>query len=298
MAILRALTSRLPLRDSGHIPVLGLGVYLAEADGETEQACLWALKHGYRHIDTAQFYRNEKDVGNAIRKSGIPREEIFVTTKVWNSSHGKENTVKALNDSLKLLGLEYVDLYLMHSPLGGKVVETWETMVQLQKQGLVKSIGVSNFNVHHLEGLKKACPDHIPSVNQFELHPFLDREDVISYCQREGIIVESYSPITKGKKLGDPTLVKIAKKLGFLMKHSFNACVCHRYNKTAAQVLIRWCLDRNFVVIPKSVREQRIVENADVFDFQLSPEDLQSMSGLKSEELVLGWNPLASPWEP
>jgi diketogulonate reductase-like aldo/keto reductase len=215
MAIQRALTSRLPLRDIGHIPVLGLGVYLSEADGETEQACLWALKHGYRHIDTAQIYRNEKDVGNAIRKSGIPREEIFVTTKVWNSSHGKENTAKALNDSLKLLGLAYVDLYLMHSPLGGKVVETWGTMVQLQKQGLVKSIGVSNFNVHHLEGLKKAFPDHIPSVNQFELHPFLDREDVISYCQREGIIVESYSPVTKGKKLGDPTLVRIGKKLVF-----------------------------------------------------------------------------------
>jgi diketogulonate reductase-like aldo/keto reductase len=262
--------------------MFGLGVYLAQANGETEQACLWALKHGYRHIDTAEFYGNEEDVGSAIRKSGIPREEVFITTKVWNSSHGKENTIKSLKESLRRLGVDYVDLYLMHSPLGGKVVETWQTMAQLKQQGLIKSIGVSNFNVHHLEGLKNACPDHIPAVNQIELHPFLDREEVISYCEREGIIVESYSPLTKGRKLGDPTVATIAKKHG----------------KTVAQVLIRWCLDRNFVVIPKSANEQRIIENADVYDFQLSPEDLESMSQLKKEEMVIAWNPLASPWQP
>lgn len=276
------LASRVLLRDGNKIPMMALGVYLAKANGETEQACRWALAHGYRHIDTAEIYRNEAEVGSAVRKCGIPREEIFVTTKVWNKSHGKENTVKSLKESLRLMELDYVDLHLMHSPLGGKVVETWQTMVELQQQGLVKSIGVSNFNVHHLEGLKKACPDHIPTVNQIELHPFLDREKVVSYCEQEGIVVEAYSPITQGKKLGDPTIMAIAKK----------------HNKTSAQVLIRWCLDRNFVVLPKSVKEQRIIENADVYDFQLSPEDLQIMSGLKSEQLILGWDPLSSPWKP
>jgi diketogulonate reductase-like aldo/keto reductase len=270
----------LPLLDGMKIPIFGLGVFQAQANGETEKAVSLALKHGYRHVDTAALYRNEHEVGAAIKKSGIPREEIYVTTKLWNSSRGREATVAAFTESLKKLDLEYIDLYLIHSPLGGKIVETWDAIVELKKKGLIKSIGVSNFNVHHLEALRKARPDDIPVVNQIEVSPFLTRDDLVKYCQKAGIAVEAYSPLTKGQKLSDPKLMEIAAK----------------YNKSVAQVLIRWSLQRGFVCIPKSVKEERIRENGDVFDFNISEDDMKAMNGM-NENLITGWDPLDAPWE-
>jgi diketogulonate reductase-like aldo/keto reductase len=260
-----------------------LGVYGTEVE-ETRSSVLFALKYGFRHIDTASCYRNEREVGSAIKKSLVPREDIYVTTKVWDTDHGYDATMKAFHESLRKLDTDYVNLYLIHSPLGGKLVETWDAMVELQRKGLVKSIGVSNFNVHHLEGLRKARPDHIPVVNQIELSPFTVRDEIISYCQKVGIVLVAYSPLTRGIKLKDPRLVELSKK----------------YNKSVAQILIRWCIQRGFVCIPKSVKESRIRENSDVFDFSISEDDITAMNGMNEDlwaEWDPEWQPLTNPWE-
>lgn len=274
-------TSTVQTLDGVGTPVFGLGVYQAKCGGETEQAVLWALKHGYRLIDTAAIYGNEEEVGSAIKKSGIPREEIYITTKLWNGDHGRENTIEAFQRSLKRLGVEYIDRYLIHSPKGGKILESWDAMVELQSKNLVRSIGVSNFSQLHLQELKKARPNSIPVVNQIELSPYLQVADVVDYCKKEGIVVEAYSPLTQGKMLGEPVLVDIGKK----------------YDKSAAQVLIRWSLQSGFVCIPKSVTEHRIVENGDVFDFSLSDGEMNTLNGLEAG-LRVAWNPLTEPWQP
>eukprot|EP00731_Ephydatia_muelleri_P037746 Em0551g5a len=263
------------------MPVLGLGVYLAQNGGEAEQAVLWALQQGYRLIDTAKIYENEEDVGKAVRGSGIPRDQIFVTTKLATSDHGKENTIQACQESLRKLGLDYVDLYLIHSPSGGKILETWGAMIELKKRGLAKSIGVSNFNVHHLKPLKEAYPDYIPAVNQIELSPYLTFDEVVAYCQKEHIALEAYCPLAKGFKLEDPLLLSIAAK----------------YKKSAAQLLIRWSIQRGFVCIPKSARKDKIIENSNVFDFEISAEDMTTLNGL-NENFITDWEVIFSPWSP
>lgn len=268
------------LADGQTIPVFGLGVYCSNPGRTTENAVLAALRAGYRLIDTAALYRNEESVGAAIRQSGLQRHEVFVVTKLWNDCHGGRRTLQAGRDSLRRLGIDYIDLYLIHSPIGGRLVETWDAMLQLRAEGLVKSVGVSNFGVHHLEGLRKAGRE-APTVNQLELHPFLQQREVVLYCQQRNIALMGYSPLARAEMMGDRTIASIAE----------------RYNRTPAQVMIRWGLQHSFITIPKSVHEARIYENAGVFNWELLEEDMVCLDGLDCGHRTC-WNPLKEPWDP
>ncbi|KAF9584527.1 hypothetical protein BGW38_006136 [Lunasporangiospora selenospora] len=287
------------------IPLLGLGSYLATQGGCCEQAVLWALEHftarstltkqifswvervleavltaGYRHIDTAAFYENEESVGAAIRKSGIPREDIFVTTKLFEDDQGYESAIKACKVSLKKLGLDYIDLYLIHAPMRGaeRRKQSWKALETLHAQGIVKSIGVSNYGVAHLKEILDSDPVVRPVVNQIEIHPWLQRPELFAFCEENNIALEAYSPLTQGHKLGDADLVRIASK----------------YSKTPAQILIRWCLQRNFIVIPKSASKERIQQNANVFDFEIEKEDMDLLNSV-DENFVCEWDPTTAP---
>lgn len=272
------ISTRVPLRDGTSIPILGLGTYLS-LNGEAKKASLCAIEQGYRLLDTASFYDNEDDVGKAVNECGLARKEIYVVTKLWETDHGKEKATRAFKKSLSRFGLDYVDLYLIHSPAPGKIIETWDALTQLQQQGLIKSLGVSNFNIHHLEKLIKARPDNIPVVNQVELSPFLTRKDLVSYCKTQGIIMQAFSPLTKGECLNNPQLVKMAEK----------------YKKSVAQILIRWSLQSGYVCIPKSANEKRIIENANVFDFEISKDDMTIMNEW-NRNLITDWNVIESEW--
>lgn len=266
---------RKTLRDGFAIPMLGLGTYMTGGE-----AVSWALQAGYRLIDTASLYQNEDDVGRAIRESGIPREDIYVVTKLWNSDHGRRRTIKAFEESLSKLGLEYVDLYLMHSAMGGKTVETWDAMCELKERGLTRSVGVANFNAHHLTELKNERPDSIPVVNQIETHPFLAWNECVTYCQRENIAIMAYSPLAKAEKMKDPTLCKIARQ----------------YSKSSAQIMIKWSLQNDFICIPKSSRKERIAENFNIFDFRMSERDVQTLSNL-DDHYITDWpGAMSSNW--
>ncbi|KAF9303296.1 hypothetical protein BGZ74_004027 [Mortierella antarctica] len=267
------------LSSGAKIPLIGLGTYLIEPGKQTEDAVLWALHAGYRHIDTASLYRNEASVGNAIRQSGISREEIFVTTKLFNNDHGYDKALAACNLSLQKLGLDYIDLYLIHSPKPGPELraESWKALETLVEQGKVKSIGVSNYGVAHLKGLLASNPRIKPAVNQVEIHPWLTRNDIVKYSEEHGIAIEAYSPLSRGRRLQDPTVIKIGEQ----------------YNKSAAQVLIRWSLQRGHVVLPKSIHKERIEQNADVYDFELSEEDVKILDHL-NDNFVSGWDPTVS----
>jgi diketogulonate reductase-like aldo/keto reductase len=261
------------------IPILGLGVYQSPPGGMTKQAVLDALEAGYRHVDTARIYGNEKDVGRAVAESGIPREEIFVTTKLWNADQGYESTLDACEISLGKMDFDYVDLYLMHWPVEGRRLASWTAMEELMAKGKCRSIGISNFMVHHLEELLRQA-HVVPAINQIEMSPYnyLQRKETVDLCQAAGIVIEAYSPLTKGRKLRDPRLVEMAAK----------------YGKTAAQLLIRWALEKGFVVLPKSVNRERIVENADVFDFTISDADMTMLDEF-NENLSTGWDPTHAP---
>ncbi|QRN95022.1 aldo/keto reductase [Archangium violaceum] len=271
------LQSTVKLNNGVRMPRLGLGVFRAPRGEVTRAAVSAALAAGYRHIDTARIYGNERDVGLAVRESGLPREEIFVTTKLWNEDQGHDSTLRACERSLKDLGLEYVDLYLVHWPVPGRRLESWRALEQLLSDGKCRAIGVSNFLEHHLDELLGRAKV-VPAVNQVEQHPFLYQPSLLRYCADKGIAVEAYSPLTKGLRLGDPRVVELARKHG----------------KSPAQVLIRWCLQHDMVVIPKSVHEARIRENASVFDFTLSPEEMRRLDGL-NENLYTGWDPTDVP---
>ncbi|KAG0355838.1 hypothetical protein BG005_005244 [Podila minutissima] len=277
---LDGLQSFFALSNARQIPLLGLGVYATEPGKATEDAVLWALQAGYRHIDTAAAYGNEVSVGNAIRKSGIPREQIFVTTKLYEDDQGFEKALEACELSLEKLGLDYIDLYLIHSPLMGAELrnESWNALQKLVAQGKVKSIGVSNYGVHHLKELLGSNPTIRPVVNQIEVTPFNTRTDIVRFCESQHIAVEAYSPLSQGHKLQDPTLLKIAAK----------------YSKTPAQVLIRWSLQKGFIVIPKSANKDRIEQNADVFDFDLADGDMNVLDSL-NENFVAEWDPTVAP---
>lgn len=241
------------------MPALGLGVYQMTNE-QVATAMKSAFDIGYRHFDTASFYKNEEAVGKAVRESGISREEMFITTKLWPTDYFWAE--KAFAKSLKNLGLEYVDLYLLHWPTLGKG-HAWESLEKLYDQGLCKAIGVSNYSIEQLEVLRKQARI-IPAVNQVEFSPFMYRSELLAYCQANGIQLEAYSPLTRGKKLSDTTIEEIAKK----------------YDKTPAQIMIRWSLQHGNVVIPKSSSPTRIAENADVFDFALSEPDMTRINGL------------------
>lgn len=261
------------------IPVLGLGLFKVSEGEVTEKAVQTALEIGYRHFDTAAVYKNEASLGKALRESGIPRSELFITSKVWNDDQGYESTLKACDASLKKLGVSYIDLYLVHWPVPGKRLDTWRAMETLHEQGLCKAIGVSNYMRRHLVELLFNC-NVKPSVNQLELSPFnyTYREDVVMFCRKNDIMLAAYSPLTKGMKLQDPRLVRLAS----------------RYYKTPAQILIRWAVQENLIVIPKSEKKERIFENANIFDFTLSSDDMVYLNSL-NENLVTSWDPTDTP---
>jgi diketogulonate reductase-like aldo/keto reductase len=255
------------------MPQLGLGVWRSAQGEETENAVKWALQAGYRHIDTAAIYKNEESVGAGIRASGVPREEIFVTTKLWNTDHGYESTLAAFETSRKNLGLDYVDLYLIHWPRGRetiaregkKYLDTWRAFEKLYEEKKVRAIGVSNFNVHHLDDVLAMCKVP-PMVNQIELHPLNNQAELRRYCGSKKIYVEAWSPLGQGNLIADPLLKSIGEK----------------YHKSAAQVILRWDIQHNIITIPKSVRQERIIENANVFDFELTAEDMAKIDGLNT----------------
>lgn len=256
------LDSRQRLCCSTSIPLLGLGVW--KAHEETEAAVLAALEAGYRHIDTAACYGNEKEVGEAIAKSGIPREELFITTKIWNDDIRAGRTIEAARESLERLGLDYVDLLLLHWPVEG-YEKAWKDLEQLKKEGIAKSIGVSNFRKSHLEHLM-AQAEKIPAVDQIEWNPGIQDDETIDFCRDNKIIVEAWSPLGHGTCLSDPVIAGIAEK----------------YGKTPAQIILRWLLQQGAVILPKSVHEERIRQNADLYDFVLSPEDMEKMKSLNA----------------
>jgi diketogulonate reductase-like aldo/keto reductase len=262
------------LRDGRRIPQLGLGVYRVPPGEGTRRAVGAALEVGYRHVDTAAAYGNEADVGAAIRASGLLSEDVWVTTKLANADQGKATARRAFEASLERLGLDAVDLYLLHWPHDLRL-ESWRVVEQLHAEGLARSIGVSNFLVRHLDELL-ADASEPPAVNQIELSPFLfrSREDTVRRCVEAGIVVEAYSPLTKGRRLDDSTVAKIAAEVG----------------RTAAQVLIRWSIQKGFVVLAGSSNPGHIAENAAVFDFALDDAQMAALDAL-DEGLTTGWDP-------
>ncbi|ACL65277.1 2,5-didehydrogluconate reductase [Anaeromyxobacter dehalogenans 2CP-1] len=269
--------STVELRGGVRMPILGLGVWQSPPGDETRNAVLAALRLGYRLVDTARAYRNEEDVGAAIRESGVPRDEVFVTTKLWNSDHGYDSTLRACDESLRRLGLDRLDLYLVHWPVPKLRGETWRAMERILAEGKARAIGVSNYTIRHLDELL-ASANEPPSVNQVELHPFLVQRGLVDHCQANGIQVEAYGPLVRGHKMENPVLQRIA----------------HRVERTPAQVLIRWGIEHGLVTIPKSVHEHRIRENADVFGFSLSPADLAALDAL-DEGYRTSWDPTDAP---
>lgn len=255
------------------MPRLGLGVWQAGNDRETCNVVLTALEAGYRHIDTASYYGNEAGVGQAVRASGLSRSDIFVTTKLWNSDHGFNAALKAFDKSFSKLAIEYVDLFLIHWPVIGLRLESWKALEKLYLEGRVKAIGVSNYMVNHLEELKKLAGIQ-PMVNQIEVHPFLQHNEVRRWCAEHSVVVQAYSPLTRGYLINNQTVGEIALSNG----------------KTNAQILLRWGLQKGMVVLPKSVRQNRIIENSQIFDFSLSERDMASLDELETGRAT-GWDP-------
>ncbi|HEY3594696.1 MAG TPA: aldo/keto reductase [Polyangiaceae bacterium] len=266
-------TATLRMNTGAHIPQVGLGVWQVARGDTTRGAVAAALRLGYRHIDTARIYGNETEVGDAIRQSDIPRSEIFVTTKLWNDDQGYDRALHAFDASLSRLGLDYVDLYLIHWPVKGKRLDSWRALEKLHDDKRARAIGVSNYLRPHLEELIGSAKT-VPAVNQIELSPFLQRRDAREVCAAHGIIVEAYSPLTHGRRLNHPALVKVAK----------------RAERTPAQVLLRWGVQHGLVTLPKSSREARIAENAAIFDFTLDAQAMAELDALE-EGLATGWDP-------
>ncbi|KTT82614.1 aldo/keto reductase [Mammaliicoccus sciuri] len=257
------------------IPALGLGTFRVENNDECREAVKHAIISGYRHIDTAQTYHNEEKVGQGIKEgleaAGLNREDLFITTKLWMTDYGRENVQSAYEASLKRLGLDYVDLYLIHWPGQDKdlITETWKAMENLYNEGKIKNIGVSNFHVHHLEELLQEASIK-PVINQIECHPYLTQKELRAYLEAQKIVAQSWSPLMNGQILEDEVVKEIANELG----------------KTPAQVIIRWNIDENIVVIPKSVTPSRIEENLNVFDFELSEDQLSRLNALNKDERI------------
>ena len=262
------------LADGNRIPQLGLGVYKVE-DATAARIVEGAIDAGYRHVDTAKLYFNEAGVGAGVRAAGVPRDEIFVTTKVWNDDQGYDETLRAFDASLALLGMDYVDLYLIHwpAPKQDRYVDTWRALEAIKRDGRARSIGVSNFNAPHLEKLL-ANSQESPVINQVEVQPWLQQRALRDFDAAHGIVTEAWSPLARGRAIGDPTLEAIGAKHG----------------KSSAQVVLRWHIEQGLVVIPKSNSIERIRENSQVFDFELDDSDLAAIAGLESGERT-GSNP-------
>ena len=256
------LDTKIRLNNGVEMPVLGFGTWQLQGE-QAEESIIYALRNGYRMIDTAKIYQNEEDVGKALKRSNINREEIFITTKLCPSEQGYRSTIDACDKSLKLLGIDYIDLYLIHWPVAESLIETWETMILLQKREKCRAIGVSNYMIPHLQYLMTYSSIK-PAVNQVEFTPYMYQRDLLEFCKSHQIQLESYSPLTRKVKLEDPRLVLMASK----------------YNKSTAQILIRWVLQKGQITIPKSSRKEKIKENIDVFDFTISPGDMDLLDTL------------------
>jgi len=267
----------LQLSSGARIPQVGLGVWQTPSGATTRQAVAAALEVGYRHIDTARIYGNEVDVGAAVRASGVARDAVWITTKLWNADQGYDRALRALDTSLESLGLDYVDLYLIHWPVAGKRLDSWRALERVHQEGRARSIGVSNFLRPHLEELL-ASARQVPAVNQIELTPFLQRRETRALCAEHGIVVEAYSPLTHGKRLDHPVVNDVARRVG----------------RSVAQVLLRWGLQHGLVVLPKSTKPARIAENGTLFDFTLDDRAMNELDALE-EGLVTGWDPAEQP---
>ncbi|HUD05686.1 MAG TPA: aldo/keto reductase [Candidatus Saccharimonadales bacterium] len=265
----------LTLNNKVKIPQLGFGTWKLKPLGEAKKATKYALEVGYRHIDTAHIYLNEHSVGKAIAESGIARKDIFITTKLWNWD--QKHAHRAFDESLKKLGVEYIDLYLMHYPVTETRLQAWKDMEEIYKSGRAKAIGVSNFAIRHLEQLLKNS-QVVPAINQVELHPFLYQKELMGYCKSKDIAVEAYSPLVHGERMDNPVISEIANK----------------HKKTNAQVLLRWNLQHGNIVIPKSKTPGRIKENFEVFDFELAKEEMLKLNGL-NEGLIVFWDTEKTP---
>jgi diketogulonate reductase-like aldo/keto reductase len=266
-----SLRDAVTLANGVKMPRLGLGTWKSAEGAEVEQSVRWALEIGYRHVDTAAVYGNERGVGRAVRASGVPREQVFVTTKVWNDDQrsGRDAVTRAFDESLRRLAMDYVDLYLVHWPVKGRYREAWRALEAIYATGRAKAIGVSNFLVHHLEDLLGDA-EVTPMVNQVEFHPRLVQRELMDFCRARGIVQEAWSPLMKGKVNDEPVLRDLAAK----------------YRKTPAQVVLRWNLQHGIVTIPKSVRRERLEENAAVFDFHIEPADMARVDALDRGERV------------
>ncbi|ETT63057.1 aldo/keto reductase family oxidoreductase [Paenibacillus sp. FSL R7-277] len=261
------LKSATKLANGVEMPWFGLGVFKVQEGQEVMDSVKAAIKAGYRSIDTASVYGNEEGVGQAIRESGVAREELFITTKVWNTEQGYDSTLAAFDQSLSKLGLDYADLYLVHWPIRAKYKDTWRALEKLYADGKVRAIGVSNFQIDHLEDLL-ADATVKPMVNQVELHPLLNQQELREYCKAQGIQIEAWAPLAQGHLLDNEVLADIAA----------------RHNKTLPQIILRWDLQNGIVTIPKSVKEERIIANADIFDFELSEEEISRINGLNRDQ--------------
>jgi diketogulonate reductase-like aldo/keto reductase len=275
------ISSRVRLNQGPEIPWLGLGVFQSEPGATTRRAVEYALRAGYRAVDTAAMYRNEVDVGEAVRSSGLSRDEVFVTTKLWYTDHGYDAALKAGHASAERLGLGPIDLYLIHWPRANSPedrVGSWKALEQLHREGLCRAVGVSNYSVRHLEELL-AHSTIVPAVDQVEFHPFVFDPELLRFCESHGIRLEAWAPLTRGRHLDHPTIVSIAAA----------------HHRTPAQVLIRWGLEHGILEIPKSVHEERIRENAQVFDFTLSDKEVAALDALRGGPRVGMWNPTDIP---
>lgn len=265
--------STIPMNNGVQIPRLGLGMYRSPKGQKSVSSVLYALEFGYRHVDTAALYNNEREVGDAVKESGVPRDQIFITTKLWNDDHGYDKALRAFDKSMKELNLDFIDLYLIHWPVPDKRKDSWKALQKIYQDGRCRSIGVSNYLIRHLDELLSET-DASPVVNQVEFSPFLYQKELLEYCRSRNILLEAYSPLTKGKRLNDKNVRKIANK----------------YGKTSAQILIRWGLQHDIVVLAKSNRVERIEENGSVFDFEIDAEDMRFLDSL-DENYRTSWDP-------
>lgn len=259
------------LNDTKEMPLLGLGTYKTTDDNQLKQEILEAFSCGYHLIDTASFYKNEEGIGKSIKALSIPRSELFITTKLWNTAQRIGNIEDSFYRSLERLGLEYLDLYLIHWPVPGCFCNTWHVLEKLQASGVVKSIGVSNFSVHDLELLKE-CSDIVPAVNQVELHPLFQTPELVSYCQSSGIALQAYAPLARGAYMNSPLMLEIG----------------NRHQKTPAQIGLRWLVQQNISVIPKADQKNHLEENSKIFDFSLTPEEMSAISAMNTGQRITG----------
>ncbi|KAJ7072191.1 Aldo/keto reductase [Mycena amicta] len=277
MATTLTISSTVRLSTGHHMPLLGFGVY---QNYDARPSCLEAFKAGYRHVDSAQVYRNETAVGRAVKESGIKREDLFITTKCVSKTHGYESTLKGVDTSLAAFGFDYIDLFLIHDPLSGteRRLQTYKALLEAKSANKIRSVGVSNYGVHHLEEIKNAGYE-TPSVNQIELHPFCQQKPIVEYCKKNGIVVQAYCPIVRGQ-----------------MDHEAISKLANKYNRDPAHILLRWSLQKGYVPLPKSQTPSRIHSNAELYDFELDAEDLAALDALdRGKEGGISWNPVEAP---